>query len=460
MAVIADPDLLHQATEVTINAGAKTIALNIAGNLTTEGVTLKCLYSFLKEQWKNDAALIKYPFPMGPITDEQFEFINGWNLADSASKYLIRTGGWAVISPTTGNPTEMWAGIITLGSLVAPDQVYFQQSAGGAAANIQLQSRVNQAVQIYSDTNGDGTPDYDYRTYLKLFVREWQKTYGSSALTDIGVTQMTYQAYRFPLAASSDLKVSVAKTAIDSNSDGTADALPYSGMSITYYGTDQNRTIGAGSYPYRVIINGNNATAEKIYEFVQWSLTKNSDIDAGAGSVIGKTADSLLTFVGDALVTSAGVYIDNFNALDTNRITFTDKNSVARTFPYVANLTINFGPNLVADAAAVYKVFFTNDDAGDNTGRDFGTANAIVVNNASAVPMSGSVSGQSSISLTYDYDGNVQRGNASAATNAPITVVAIGLSTGQYVSATGTISRSTANSISLVASLERNYQNP
>lgn len=73
--------------------------------------------------------------------------------------------------------------------------------------------------------------------------------------------------------------------------------------------------------------------------------------------------------------------------------------------------------------------------------------------------MSGSISGQSSITKTFDYDGNVQ-GGRTAGTDASITAVAIGLSTGQYVSATGTIQRSNANSVSLVASLERNYQNP
>lgn len=73
--------------------------------------------------------------------------------------------------------------------------------------------------------------------------------------------------------------------------------------------------------------------------------------------------------------------------------------------------------------------------------------------------MTGTVSGQSSITKTFDYDGNTQ-GGRTAGTDANITVVAIGLATGQYVSATGTIQRSNANSVSLVASLERSYANP
>lgn len=69
MALIVDPDDLNQGTEVTFATGAKTITLSQAGNLSTDGVTLKALYSFCKEEWKNDAALIPFEFPFVPITD-------------------------------------------------------------------------------------------------------------------------------------------------------------------------------------------------------------------------------------------------------------------------------------------------------------------------------------------------------------------------------------------------------
>jgi hypothetical protein len=74
--------------------------------------------------------------------------------------------------------------------------------------------------------------------------------------------------------------------------------------------------------------------------------------------------------------------------------------------------------------------------------------------------MSGNVGGSPSVQLSFAYDSNVQRGAASAGTDAPITVVGIGLATAQFVKATGTIQRSTSNVVSLVAPLERNYANP
>ena len=139
---------------------------------------------------------------------------------------------------------------------------------------------------------------------------------------------------------------------------------------------------------------------------------------------------------------------------------FTDQNGVVRTFPFVATLTINFNENLVSDPDAVFRVYFTNDDAGDNAGADFGTSGALIVNDATPAPMSGLVGGSSQKSFTYAYDFNVQRGAASIGTDAPVTVVAIGLGTSQYVKATGMITRSTANTVSLAGALERNYVNP
>lgn len=167
----------------------------------------------------------------------------------------------------------------------------------------------------------------------------------------------------------------------------------------------------------------------------------------------------MLTFVGETLLTSTGVYIQNFDTNDTNRIQFTDQNNVVRTYPFIATITLSFNDNLIADANSVYRVYFTNDDAGDNTGRDFGTSGAIMVLDASSLSMSGVVSGASSKTFSFAYDTNIQRGNSSSGTNAPVTVVAIGLETAQYVRSTGTITRSTANTVSLAGALERNYSN-
>jgi hypothetical protein len=451
MALITDPDNLNQGTEVAFNTTAKTITLSEAGNLSSDGVTLKALYSFCKEEWRTDAALIPIEFPFTPITDESFELKDGWDFANDASRYLIRTGGWQVLNGS-GVVTQIWSGIIGLGSIESDDQLYFDQGSG--ATDFQLTGQVNQSIQVLSDPNGDGvyTDGFDRRTELTLFVREQAQLFGSSDLAGIGVTSLANQAYRFPISTSADLKITANDTAISTTT-------PYTGMSITYYGTAQVRDIGGTNRNFGIIIDGNNGTAEQIYEFVQYQLRQNADIDDGAGSVIGQTADALLQFTGDALATlsatnpaggGTGVFIDNFQTADTNRLSFVDNAGTYRTFPFVAVTTINFNANLVNDSSAIYRVFFSD---------DYGTSSAILVDDNSGTDVAGNISGSSSIQFDFDYDNNVQ-GGRTAGTDADITVVAIGLSTGQFVSATGTITRSTTNTISLVAPLERNYSNP
>lgn len=545
---VIDPDELgytvdvafaSSTEEIVINTTAKTIALKVQGNLTTDGATIKAVYSKLKDAWRVNTTLIKFPFPMGPITDEQFEMKNGWNwdktetsgAVSQTTVELIRTGGWAVLN-TAGNITEEWTGVVTLGTLGETDQVYYQQvDADTASVNFKLTGPVNQAVQILRDDDGDGNyaegSDYTRKAYFKIFVREWQKVYAQSEIADIGVTLLLSQAYRFPLTNSTDLKVSKTEVQIDANSDGTPDVGVYANVSVTYL-RDSNgdfynvlgnydsasfaysigdvvkdtgnnrwykcilgytsgatlpsanstnwaayegeRLIGTTYYPFTVIIDGDTtvagtgsggaATVQEIYEAVQYKLRQNIDIDSSSGSVTGKTANSLLRFVGDTLVTSLGVYVDSYNASDTNNIQMTTFTSTAAAttvnFPFVASLRVNFGENLQNDQYSKYWVFFTN--AGGNL---YGTTNAIIVEDNDELEMAGDVNPswptkREFVTHTFDYDNNVQ-GGRTGNTPADVTVVGLGLSTGQFVSTTTTIGRNTANSASLVAALERNY---
>lgn len=440
MPKITDPDFLVRDTEIIFNftnSSARTIQLSVAGNLSTDGVTLQAVYSKCKELWKSASDLIKIPFPFDAITSTQFDLVNSWNFADSTTRQLIRDAGWSV-RDNVGAALEEWAGIISLGTVGNLDQIYYQQVDGGLSQNFVKLGAVNQAIQIFKS----GTGAFNYRNYLKLFSREQGKTYAQASLTDIGVTTMTYQTYAFPVSNSQDLKISATDATVAAN-------VPYTGMSITYQASPVSRTIGAGSYNFSVIINGNNATTEQIYEFVQYKLRQNSDIDTGAGTVIGKTANSLLRFLGDTLITGTGVYIDGFSATDTNRIQFFDNTGTQRTFPYVAAGTIIFNDNLKTDANAVYRLFFAS---------GYGTASAITVNDNAGNPIAGSLAGASTVSFSFDYDGNNQ-GGRTPGTDAAVVAVALGLNKAQYVQANATITRSTANVINLVSSLERNYSN-
>ena len=474
MAKIIDPDQLNQGVEVDFDTGSLLIQLNYAGNLSGDGVSMQALYSFIKEEWKNDNNLVKFAFPMISITTEQFELINGWNFSGSvseasASQYLIRDGGWAVVN-LGGNNTEEWMNLSTLGQFSSStDTAYYYQLEGtsslGPFPDTIFPGQVNQGIRIYASASADAQ-NFDYRSVFKIYLRERGATYGFyNLISEQNLTSLTYRKFALPLTNQTDLNISA-------TDDEITGSTPYTGMSITYFTSSFQRLIGSTSRSFHVLIDGNSGTKQQIYEFVQKSLRSGSgyDIDAGdnfPSGVTGSIAEELLEFVGDTLKTkfqtavggdtntSGGVFIDNFLTTDTNTITFVDDTNTERTFPFVAAGNLLFNDNLTNDNDAIYKLFFTTGSTGD-----FGTQDAVIILDNNDAPITGSVDGTSSIPFDYDYDNNEQRGTGTSGSDVPFTGVAIGLGTAQYVVTTGTWTRSTTNAVNFVAALERNYSNP
>jgi hypothetical protein len=450
MPKIVDPDLLIVGTNLTIDTSAKTIALNVGGSLIAkDGVTLQALYSKLVELWTT-ATYNKFQFPMYAIDARSGQFIwgfdgstyNGWNPADDATRNMLRDAGWSEFSAAAALQRQ-YVGAVSLGDINTGAQPYYQRVSAGSAINFTYIDEVNAGVQVFGDaTNGN----FDNRTYFRIFAREYGYTYADSSLPDIAETGTGAYVLRFPLSNSIDAKIQAA--------DGAMSGAPYSSITVTYYNTDQNRTIGGTAYPYRIIINGANATAEQIYTKLQFLLRQNSDIDSGAGTVTGKTADKLLTFVGDNLITATGVYIDNFNSSDINRITFTDKNGVARNFPFTAAGQMTFNAPLVG-AGSNYRMWFKTLPG---AGNDYGEASAVTVNDSSGNPITGTIS-TGSISFTFDYDGNSQ-GGRTPGTDAAVVLTAVRPGSGKVTIAEFTIGRAVGQTFAMVAEIDRTYSNP
>jgi hypothetical protein len=555
--------------------------------LDNAGVIEQALYSFMKEEWKNDNDMIKFIFPMTAITPEQFEF-NTWKPVDevestiattpaSDTRSLIRTGGWDEVD-ANGFIEKSFFGMISLGNIDPGDFAYWFFASQTSATFAKFDQAMNEAIptvirldlsgagtiafvdggggndqltrttgswitdgllvgdhiflQNAEDAGNDGTfevlavtaTDIDVATasftaniddttvlvaidrrpvVFTARIREFGKTYGQQTTTDIGVSLLTNGVFRFPLSETSDPVVQSLVTttiaALLTDISGTPVA-PYNDMAIGWFAADQTRsgfnaiggdTPSPGDAQFGVIIEadaggagGGPPSAEQIYAFVQATIQEDNDINdpdariTGEAAVVvngllaeplaaiasvGNTFSTLLQSASLGGATSLGVVVDNFDANDTNRVQFAETTVDDRTFPFVASGNINFNANLSTDVDAVYRMMFTNDDAGDNTGRDFGTINAITVNDNAASPIAGSVpqnAGGSVQAFTFDYDGNLQRGTGSDGVDAPITIVSIGLGTGQHVIATGTIGRSVGQEFTLVAALERNFSNP
>lgn len=439
MPTIVDPDGLFDnvvdsaGASVYIDTALRTIKIrnNSAApkgpTLDETGVTLQSLYSFLKQEWKDDPngkSLIAYPFPLVAITPEQFEWRFGWSPADDSSRSLIRTAGWREFHTDDTTLKRQYIGTISLGNIDgdqnqddAGDQdfvyyAFFDSADGTSKAgpfNYDFPGEVNQAVLTYKDSDANGTSELDYRgDILRLFIRQEGKTYDQTDTVDIGLTAGTtlpYNTQRFPLVEGNDLKI----TGTGGVSDATIEAAKTAGQkystngdgsTIEYLAADEaSNTFGysedllGGPFNFGVKIRSASGvdgttplTNQELYAWVQYNLRQDSDIEFVAGSVKnGKLADELLAFVGDTLTTKpvtnidqngtvTGVAITNVNADDINNTQLFNTGGSLQSFPFSTAISIGFSQDILEDSANA-KVFVYYDHTRDYAvGGEIGTS--------------------------------------------------------------------------------------
>lgn len=207
-----------------------------------DGVTGQALYSALKILWRNNQNYIKYKFPMEAITPEQFDFINGWKLADDGdvTRKSLRTCGWAE-KTEAGVITRKYMGVISLGTIDATDQPYYLWTFEGSEVqpkvNFTFPGPINEGIQIYGDalngnldySDGNGNPDPSFQ----VFVRQQGKTYASSNNGAIGAPTLNYITYRFPLTNALDTNISSYATDAAISSAPTIQSATWTGGVLT-----------------------------------------------------------------------------------------------------------------------------------------------------------------------------------------------------------------------------------
>jgi len=462
MAKITSKADLIVGTNLTIDEPGRVITLNAGGSLVAkDGVTLQALYSKLVDLWAT-STYQDSPFPMYAIDalSGQFQIgtdgatYSGWkfsNVDSNATRDMLRDGGWSEYD-NAGVLLQQFAGFIGLGGLTPATTVqpYYHLAPTDAATNFPFTDQFNVGIKVFGNAaNGN----FDKRTYAKAFAREYGKKFKSSVLADTGATGTGANKVNFLVSNEDDLKITTLLGAVQATGDAAMSGAPYSGITVAYYSANQSKTIAGVARNFKIVINGNNGTLEQIYAKVQYMLRQSTDINTGgtAGSKLGNIQDELLKFVGDTLVTSQSVYIDNVAPADSNRVEFYDDTNTLRVNNYTSAGTLNFNAALVG-AGSSYRLMFTS-PAG--AGNDYGEAGAVTVNDAAGTPITGTISA-ASIAFDFDWNGNVQAGY-SGSTPRPVTLIGIRPGSGKFAVATGTITQSKGISLSLVAEQDRVY---
>ena len=412
--MITDPDDLVVGVNLTFNLPARTFDFIASadgsttnGLIAKDGVDMNVFWSKLSNLWATPTYK-PYPFPMNKIDNRsgQYTFgrdpggnFNGWKPGSDASRQMFRNGGWAEYS-NAGVLNRIYFDAVLQGGVSSGAQLYYQKAVGGIAIDYTFDDLPNEAIQVFGDaSNGN----FDGRTFFKSFVLEYGYTYDDASLVDISETATGAYKLPFGINSSADSKIQDNDTVVSTNA-------PYTGVTIKYDTATTNKTIGAGSFPFKKHITHSNASIQEIYTKMQYLLRQNTDINTGGtgGTVNGKTADLICWFVGETLFTKA-FFIPT--AQDLNSVVFIDDNGVERIFPYASAGTMNFNAPLIG---GYYTLFYKTTPGGD----DFGEGTAVVVKDKDGIDISGTISG-ASIPFSFDYSSNTQGGYVGA-TDRPV----------------------------------------
>lgn len=454
MPMLTDPDSLIVGTNLTLNTAARTFDFIASADGTTtngliakDGVDMNALWSKFINLWSSPTYK-PFPYPMNKIDNRSGQYIfgrdpggnfNGWRPGTDASRNMLRNGGWREYS-SAGVLLREYFGAVLQGAVSAGSQCYYQKESGGVAIDYVFTDLPNQAVQVFGDAaNGN----FNTRAFFKSFNRTYGYTYDDVSLADISETATG--PYKLPFGIN---------TAADTNltaDDGVVSAqAPYTGITIAFDSANTNKTIGAGSYPFKKHITHAGATRFEIYTKMQYALRQATDINTGgtAGPVTGKTADLICWFVGSTLYSRA---FFTPTAADLNDVVFIDDNGVERVFPYASAGAMSFNAPLTAGGTGYYTLYYTTAPNGD----DFGKGTAIIVKDKDGNDIDGTISA-GSIDFSFDFSGNTQGGYAGS-TVRNVTLVWGNPGNAKPGISTGVISQSKAISISAVAETDPSF---
>ena len=356
------------------NAGWDEV--NSAGVTTARYVGVVTLGAF-EDETPVTGDLAYYQFGDNTVVDDttDFDFTGPVNEAVRFYNLIGDLSGDTPAFATTTTITRTTGSFVTDGFVVGGQITIINSTSNDGTYELSAVSATSMTITTTWTAEAWGTTEIivnnDNAMTLRLRVRDgdpFGKTFAQANLASAGKDILGNFVYSFPLANSTDLKIAATDATITGNT-------PYTGMTITYYATPQSKSgLVGGSFNFGIVINGNNGTAQEVYEFVQYQLRQTSDIDNDGDTAIGRAMDGLMRFVGDALeVGSAdggltfptnpdgggsGVFIDNLNASSKNDVSFYDNTGTSRAFPETIAVTLDFNATLENDTAAEYDLFY------------------------------------------------------------------------------------------------------
>jgi hypothetical protein len=304
------------------------ISYNYTNKIITVDATtsLRAVYSDAMETFAESSQMDDL-IPLRGDTPTLFTLLNGWVFSDESIPFLTSA---ALQDATLDN---IWTNVQTLGTISSGTYIYIEQNGA-----IVWESTNAGHINMLLKTKDDGTviDDSEFVVYARKFQQEYASfsTVGGSVVANC------------PLSTKVDTNLDI--------SEGTLQA--YEGLSITWGAITRDALDGQGSQPYSILIDGAGKSLKEIYNWIQYQLLADTDIDAGAGTHIGKITSPLLAMAGSTVITKQGVWLEDFRAADANFIRYTDDNNVMHTPPQYITISVDAPIGMAGGRVAVYRL--------------------------------------------------------------------------------------------------------
>lgn len=293
---------ITEATQATVNAYT---GISYDGTLhVTSAHTVQEIYD-----WTQDYLAVN------PTVEPFYSTIDGVNYVSTVNfenTSAITGGGTIDVGANTYSGGGTYDGVI----ITSTNRTVHVKLTGVTSGSRYYAENTGDNSQVLNDVatgNVDDLLTYTADIPISGRIRKFGLLEASFAGT-IGNT-----GYTMPIAQGSDPSITDSAATVDS----------WVGYSITWGAVSKDLSDGLGAQPYSVVIDCNNQSLAKVYEWVQRQLESNSDIDAGAGTRIGIKQTNLCTKPGAQLIGATGVWLDNVASSDALNFIIYDDNGVA-----------------------------------------------------------------------------------------------------------------------------------
>jgi len=393
-----------------------------------DGIKLEAAYAFENQERRTDETLRQYDrFLKGTFKfGGAYEFINGRTLYDTDKggadsntgddRFKIRGSG-CIERDAAGDIGRIYYGNKSLGAILALSQPYRQLSDGGAPVDYNKDGPIDEMVQVYGDIAVDSnTTTFDTRIYEALSIRTFGQTYDRKILADSGVSEMGGYSSGFALGEGVHL-TSGNYTLADVYGGGQT--APWTTMGLEELDTPQTETgFNEVDGDFTWVLNNTIGDLDQMVAFLDALAQTDDDInDHAVNTTNGKRVGTWYSYnAAGKVVTNSpfageGLFLEVVPTADKQRVIFTDDAGATKSYPFEVSLIIAVGSIAVADVLSWYHAFFLDGPGGN----DYNTANALTVEDSSAVEIKGNVSTDAvgnSILRAFDYDGDTIGGTA------------------------------------------------